>query len=491
MKPKSHQTKGFNGRFWTKPETYLLVLGWVSLIFLLLNVPGIFQRLVSPVQLSQSDAINVERALILLRGDPLYPDSSQGGPYLYTAYPPLFFWLESGLLKIFHTNIWMPGRFLAYAGYIGSGFLLLCWGWKKWGFHQGFFAGLTLLICPSWVLWGTLDRCDTLSVFLGLAAFLILYRQELGEKAPPKASMTPVLFAGLILFAAVLVKQSAITLVPAYGIYCLYKRYWKRLSWFLGASLIPLTAFTLFENARTQGLYWKHTVVWLNYGYHTAILWDWLKGDFLSECGFLMAALGILMVLKKVHPLVWIRLVFSAFSLVSLGRVGGSSNYWLEFFLLLLFTVGEGIWDSPWKKFSRSSWAFPALCFVLVCFILNFNHALQTPRPQAPGLEVYAMKKEVLPLYGPGEHLAVDSDLPLMAGKKIWIEPMEYTAMVEKGFWKTESLIREIRNKKFDTIELYDLPRQYLLPQPVVDEINLDYHPVLKKYGRVWLAPNP
>jgi hypothetical protein len=90
----------------------------------------------------------------------------------------------------------------------------------------------------------------------------------------------------------------------------------------------------------------------------------------------------------------------------------------------------------------------------------------------------------------PGEHLALDLDLPLMAGKRLWVQPAEYTDMVAKGLWSAEPLLEEIRAKKYSTIELYDIPRQYLLPEQVVQEIMRNYHVSIREYGRLWLVPN-
>ena len=96
-------------------------------------------------------------------------------------------------------------------------------------------------------------------------------------------------------------------------------------------------------------------------------------------------------------------------------------------------------------------------------------------------IEIYAQ---------PGEHLALDLDLPLMAGKRLWVQPAEYTAMVDQGIWSAEPLLKEIRTKKYSTIELYDIPRQYLLPDQVVEEIMRNYHMGIRKYGRLWMVPN-
>lgn len=117
--------------------------------------------------------------------------------------------------------------------------------------------------------------------------------------------------------------------------------------------------------------------------------------------------------------------------------------------------------------------------------------AIQGKSPDVPSADEISMKSEAAQIYkGLGEHLALDSDLLLMAGKRIWIQPFEYFAMVKRGHWKMDPLLNDIRTKKYSTIEIYDMPGQYLLPQPIVDEIGKNYHVVIRRFGRLWLFPN-
>jgi hypothetical protein len=177
---------------------------------------------------------------------------------------------------------------------------------------------------------------------------------------------------------------------------------------------------------------------------------------------------------------------------LGLGRQGAAENYYLEFILFGLFLMGEG-WTAAWERpLKPRALGVPLLFACLpVAGLASFN-LCGKPWPSPPSLEERGMKEDVERLYaGPGEHLALDMDLPLLAGKRIWIQPLEYTWMVEKGFWDERPLLDAIRTKKFLTIELYDIPEQYLLPPGTVREIQKDYHIFLRDYGRVWLAPDP
>lgn len=469
-----------------KPELFIRIFAVFSLCALVIGIPTLIIRLFFPLQLQQGDAINVEMALVLLRGDNLYPDPAHGGPYLYSAYPPLFFWLQAGLLKFIH-NIWLPGRLLAFLGYAGCGMLLGFWARRNWGWAWGLFLPSLFLIFPTWVRWATADRSDTLLIFFNFSAFLLLYRIE----KEGNSSLTQAGGAGLLNAAALLMKQSALTLTLAYGFYCLLKGQWKRLTAFLVSSLFPVAVVFAWEQYRSGGEYYRHTVTWLDTGYDWGLLGYWLSHDFIGECGWLLAFLAVLLLSKRLHLLVVLQLAFSSMALLSLGRDGGAQNYWLEFLLYGIFTVGEGYHAQPagpldrWVRPSRLSWALVFLMFLGLVGALRFHW------PAFPPAQLINEKYDAMLLLGKGESLALDTDLVVMARKRVWIQPFEYKAMVEKGYWSMEPLLKDIREKRFSTIEIYDIPKQYLLPQAVVDEIWKDYHLKVRKYGRLWLEPNP
>lgn len=453
---------------------------------LLVGLPVVLIRLFFPLQLQQSDAINVERALVLLRGDNLYPDSAHGGPYLYSAYPPLFFYLEAILLK-FIRNIWLPGRLLAFLGYTGCGTLLGIWARRKWGWAWGIFLPALFLIFPTWVRWATADRPDTLFIFLNFFAFLILYRMETeGED-----SFRKVAGAGLLNAAALLLKQSALTLTMAYGVYCLLKGQWKKVGLFSVSGLVPSALVFAWEQHRSGGEYYRHTVTWLDTGYHWNLLWYWISHDFAVECGWLVILLLTLFLSKKIHWLLVCQAAFASTTLLSLGREGGAENYWLEFLLYGVFLMGEGFHApmrrtvASWVRPSRLSWVLVFLMFVGLVGALRFHW------PSFPTVQEINEKYNAMLLLKKGECLALDTDLVVMARKRVWIQPFEYKAMVEKGVWPVDPLLNDIREKRFSTIEIYDIPKQYLLPDSVVDEIWKNYHLKLRKYGRLWLEPNP
>lgn len=291
--------------------------------------------------------------------------------------------------------------------------------------------------------------------------------------------------------AALLLKQSALTLTMAYGVYCLLKGQWKKVGLFSVSGLVPSALVFAWEQHRSGGEYYRHTVTWLDTGYHWNLLWYWISHDFAVECGWLVILLLTLFLSKKIHWLLVCQAAFASTTLLSLGREGGAENYWLEFLLYGVFLMGEGFHApmrrtvASWVRPSRLSWVLVFLMFVGLVGALRFHW------PSFPTVQEINEKYNAMLLLKKGECLALDTDLVVMARKRVWIQPFEYKAMVEKGVWPVDPLLNDIREKRFSTIEIYDIPKQYLLPDSVVDEIWKNYHLKLRKYGRLWLEPNP
>lgn len=452
-------------------------------------------RVKFPLQVGQGEAANVEYSLNLLRGLPLYPNPEQG-PYLYVAYPPLYPWLQSFLLVFIH-NPWLPGRLLAFSGYVGCGLLIFLWGKKRWGLPLALLLSGFFGIFPTWALWGTMDRCDTFFLLVYFSAFLLLLKDELQNSRDAREEGRPgaaIAWAGVLSALAILTKQNGFELWVVYGIFCLTGGRWKKFAFFILFSLPWVAAVYGWEQWRSGGFFFKNAFLWLDTGLRLDNFTYFLLHPFLREGWALVAVLTFLLTQKNFNRLLQWQFLFSIISLFSLARTTSAENYFLEFFLFGIFLAGEGLAASDRVtgskksgliKFTWPAWVYFAF-FVLLFASLNYMRW-----PNLPTASMINMKYEcAAEIYNrSGEHLALDLDLPLMAGKRIWIQPAEYTAMVEKGIWSPEPLLRDIRGKKYSTIELYDIPRQYLLPQVVVDEIGRSYRVYLTAFGRKWYIP--
>ncbi len=465
-------------------DWFFLALALLSAALFLAGSRNLFVRLFCPFQVNQGEAINVEYARLLFEGT-LYQDPSQG-PFIHPTYPPLFLLLQK-IVQMILPGPWLPGRFLAFLGYGGCGVLLLLWGWRHWDKKAATALALLFLLSPTWAAWGTMVRADTMAIFLEFGAFLLLTHVETSSRIKNGGEKILVL-AGLITAVAILCKQNAAILLLAYGLCCVIQREMRRLLIFTASTVMPVLLVFWYFQASSHGFFLKEIGPWLAYGYEPEILFNFLKNNFVPENGWLLAGVAASWAIRETSLLSRCQMLGVTLTLLELGRKTGAENYYLEFVLYGFFFLGEA-WLKPTGKKTGIRW-FLSKGWLAVLLLVGFACFNQRPWPSLPSREEMAMKQKAAEIYSrPGEHLALDPDLPLMAGKHLWLQPAEYTALVTKGYITPEPLIDDIRAGKFSTIELYDIPRQYLLPQAVVDEVSRSYQVSLRAFGRVWYVP--
>lgn len=464
------------------PELFLWIVVGLAFTFWLFGLPLLYNRLTCPFQVSQGEAANVEFGRILSRGESLYFDPEQG-PYLYPAYPPLFPLLLSWLSVLFPAPFF-GGRLLALIGYFSCGGLMLAWGWCRWGRSLACALAFLFWVSPTLRNWGSMARMDTLLLAVQFGAFLLLYRGWIGKgkRWDPAA-------AGVLGALSLLLKQSAITLALAYGAACLGKKRFRSLGMFLVCVLLPVAVVFSVLEVSSHGWFFFWNFKSLPLAYHWNGFVYYLKTALLPETGWLILALVGTWVLRGLPLLLKCQLVFSSLLLLGMGREGAAENYLLEFWLYGLFALGEGWAMVPTTSRKRTSPIWPR--WALACLLLLGSVALlRRPLPRIPSQAEMDMKASVLAIYRlPGEHLALDADLPLMAGKKVWLMPMEYRAMVEERGLDMAPLLRDIATEKFTTIELYDMSEQYLLPEAVTAQVERYYRVRTKAFGRRWYVP--
>ena len=442
----------------------------------------------------------VEFGRIISQGRPIYSGISDG-PYYFIPYMPLFLVVQGWGMKFFQ-DPWFFGRCLALVGYLGCAVLLGAWGFRRWNFWATSVLVFLFLLSPTCAAWGSTVRADTTYLFIHFSAFLILAKVSEKEEGKKKGrtNAAALMAAGFLTAIAILVKQTAVTLIVAYFFYACLKKRWQNLFFFLPCALVPVVMTVLYLQLSSAGIFLKDTFFWAPFGYDFHLLRFFLVRSFWPECGWLAAAVLLTFLHGRASDWPKFQVVFSVFWLLGLGRLTSAENYYMEFILYGIYFLGEG-WFRKTKTDSFkirtkgrgetfkkdriiSRWAIIGLMgigFVSLSFL---------PWPAPPSPEVCEMKRESLKFFQiPGDYLALDMDLPLMAGRRIWIPPLAFTHLVQKGLWSPDPLIQDIKNHKFKLIELYDIPQQYLLPPLVDGEIQKDYRVISNQYGRRWYVP--
>src|ERR1700722_9828367 len=136
-----------------------------------MKAPALWERLSSPAQVQQEEAVNLEFGRMVLTGQSIYPDIRQNGPYIHPSYPPLYPTLLSWFMS-FVPGPWWPGRLPAFIGYLTCGILLAGYGWRRWGPPIALSVAGLLWLFPTWRTWGSMARMDTLLTMVNFLAFL-------------------------------------------------------------------------------------------------------------------------------------------------------------------------------------------------------------------------------------------------------------------------------------------------------------------------------
>ncbi len=480
--------KNTTSAFLDSPQSWVWgILSAVFALSLILSLGSLISRIFCGVQIQQTECYMVDRALLFFTGANLYPDPSQGGPYIFTAYPPLYFFLQALVLKA-TGGLWLAGRLLSFSSYLGCGFLLIAWGWNRWGKTRALATACVFWLSPTWKLWGSIVRPDTLSLLFHFSAFLLLYGDSMEMKSGKRKSGVLTLAGGFLSAAAVCIKQTTISLWFAYLLFALIRKEWGRLRVFVLGACLPVFLLVVWEQFKTNGYFLKHTTTWLDTGYDFTLLKYYFLHGFLKEAGWLLPAVVLILVFRPPGLLLRCQLLMAGIQLASLGRNGGAENYTLEFWLYAILLAAEGCWgggEKDWEKLKWVKWAPPFFAMAGYLFLIPI------PVVSAPPRETILEKMEAAKMYeAPGSYLCLDMDLLLMAGKRIEYQPVEFQYLFRKGRWEPRPLLNDIKMKKFNSVEIYDIPEQYLLPGIVVDEIKKNYHVSLREYGRLWLVPD-
>lgn len=294
-------------------------------------------------------------------------------------------------------------------------------------------------------------RLDTLLLALNFGAFLILRSACEGLPKGRSPAAAPLAVAGILNAMAILLKPTAITLTLAFTVWALIRRPGKTAWAFGGCVAVPLGLFFAAAQWSTGGLYWLHTVVWAAVGFDARRLWGFLSGPFLREAGWLMVGVLLTVWRRPLPLLLKCQLLFSTLSLVSLSREGSAENYYMGFILYGLWTLAEGWATQPIARVrERKGIAWRYVLYGLLCLGLFF--IARAPGLSLPSAAEMAAKLEMSRLYeGNGPQLALDADLPVMAGNQLWYQSSGIMPIARAGIWNPAPLVEDIHEKKFST----------------------------------------
>ncbi len=302
-----------------RPEYVTTV--WVVVVALIISYLVVFglsaaTRLPLPVEFMYGESIVLDLTRRVARSEPLYP-APDHLPLAVTAYTPLYYLLVGGLQRLFGDG-YVPGRIVSIVSALGA-VLALVYGVRRAGgrwfgglLAGGFFLTQNLTV----LLWGPLHRVDLLALCLTLGGLAL-------------AASGRVQLAVLPLLLAVLTKQTYL-IAPVAVCAAVYPD-WRAATRLAGLFAVGLAGTVLAAQLLTGGWFLWHTVVANANPFDEDNLRTMLGGFLFLNGVPLLAAAALFSLPPRPGERLW-RFYFlgALLTLPGVGKVGASSNYWLE-----------------------------------------------------------------------------------------------------------------------------------------------------------------
>ena len=435
-----------------------------------------------PFTLDYGEGIVWQQAL-LIPGSRMYGDITQF-PYIVFHYTPLYHLTVRAIAAIFGADLLAAGRSstLAFtiaiavlAGSIVSAAMreILPTNARVVG---GTISGLMLLTYSPVQDWAVMMRVDMLAVgftmtgvYLAILAgertiilsaailmFVLAVYTKQTELAAPAAAM---LVATMVSVRSSL-KASAFGLVVGGGFFAILElktggRFWHHIFQY---NLNRFSFHVMIRNLRTQ----EPEALGVLLGILAfAYLW-WIEATSIAALRIRLWV-DALRQSRKLRALMIISLwfVFASAQLVSVGKWGSTTNYFIEWICITTLPTGMVV-SLAWERATTAHKAarFAGVAGVLVSFTLA-AHALHRPLAELPIVDDpngVAVRSQLVQLIreNPKPSLSEDMGLLLRAGQKVPIEPAIFDDLTARGIWNQQPFLSLIQARAFGLIILQE-----------------------------------
>lgn len=426
---------------------------WAIVVALIISYLVVFglsaaRRLPLSVEFMYGESIVLDLTRRVARGEPLYP-APDHLPLAVTAYTPLYYLLVGGLQQLFGDD-YVPGRIVSIVSALGAALALVC-GVRRAGgrWFGGLLAGGFFLTQNMTVLlWGPLHRVDLLALCLALGGLAL-------------AASGRVQLATVPLLLAVLTKQTYL-IAPVVVCAAVYpdRRAAMR---FAALFAIGLAGAVLAAHLLTGGWFLWHTVVANANPFDEDNLRAML-GAFLHSNGVpLLAATALFSLPPRPGERLW-RLYFlgALLTLPGFGKVGASSNYWLEVTAAIAALIGllaDRLAACPRARAAITEYGLAllvagSLLVPITGYQVVAREALHLlPAGDVPGVRAQLALAPLLAAE-PGEVLTDEPALAVAAGQPVTYEFVIFDLLVGQGHWDERPILEAITARRFALVIL-------------------------------------
>ena len=452
-------------------------------LYLVVAALSFHQRVLDPTEYMYGESIVLDETHRLAEGQPLYaPPTSL--PLTVTAYPPVYY-LVVGLLQQLsgHTD-YSLGRIVSVAATFGSTVLIV------WSVHRitarsaaallagGLFVTHNLTV----LLWAPTHRVDMLALCFSLSGLAL-------------ATGGRTTLAAFPLVLALLTKQTYVA-APACVLVALWpqRRAIARFGAVFGGSL--LLAVGVGDWLTDNQLVW-HTVVAnanpFNLDYFVAMLSQFAQFNALP----LVAAAAVFGLPARPAERPW-RAYFVLSGLVALatvGKIGASSNYWLELTAATSVLIGLLAAHLSEPSPTPAAYASAGLGALVLASLLTCIPAYQATMNQTAAVALNGsaadtadrLQAAAFVAKEPGPVLTDDPDLALQAGKPVEFE-LIYTLLALQGVWDEAPVLNPIRARQFGLVVLQeplDGPPMPLLTAHLTEKVRMALRETYAPAGQI------
>ncbi|MBV9355838.1 MAG: hypothetical protein JO023_09955 [Chloroflexi bacterium] len=457
----------------------------VVIVYAVVFVLSAAARIPSPYELMYGESIVLQESRRFAMGDPLYPAPTQL-PLTVTAYTPLYYVLVGTLQRFFADYTYTIGRLVSLGSTLG-GALCLAFAIRRAGgrWSAGGLAAVYFLTQNmTALLWAPLDRVDPLALGLTLLGLALA-----ADRRP--------LWATLPFLLAMLTKQSYV--VAPLAVFVVLWPARRTMLAFALILVVGLIAAVLACQRLTDGWFLWHVVVAnanpFTFDYVTTQL-----GGFLQFNGLpLLLASAMFALPGRPGERLWrVYFVLTLLeTLATIGKVGASSNYWLELSAATAGLIGLLAVRVLYLPGRASSWYVRALLGGLLIAMpayqaTAYEGLLLTQTGETPGLHDQAQLTQLV-AQTPGDVFTDEPGIAIAAGKSIQFEAVIYTVLAEQHLWDQTPILDAIHAKRFSLVvldeSLDDEPppiEAERITRTVRDALHDAYEPIGQQNG-VWL----
>jgi 4-amino-4-deoxy-L-arabinose transferase-like glycosyltransferase len=442
-------------------------------------------------ELSPPESVVAAQSLMLVHDGTLYYDLKHY-PFTVCAYMPLFYWLESGLIRAGFPAA-LAGRCISFAALCGlivlcGRIVLLCTGDRNAAWVASLAAASSSLLGS----WGTTGQVDTLAAFFALMAFYQYSRYHVrGEPS--------LWIAGLCGALALFTKQTMLA-APAAMFVLLLMRDRKKALWFGVIFGAGVGAFVLAINIALQGRFLANTLF--------ANINPFRAAQFFTQFRYFVSiSFGLLAILvvsfgrmlrgHALAPFVYLILAVLVF-LGTAAKIGSDTNYQIESTLLLAVCAAIGLHRMKFFEhyFERSkSWITLLLIPLALHMAIGYRVSANTLLARLMKEKMFRAQIEQLrPYVQPSGGLVLCTDFNAMVRlrERMDVEPLIYNLLVSAHVVDPEPVRRDLARGAFSTVILSEdvfQPQQFkdgeigTLPGSQLDEVRMHYRLVRQVPG--------